>query len=143
MQSQLWSQQDGTYYADFMYDDAPRGFEDHWHDSMFVKRLQNGTALAEYNRPDVTQLTNSDSQALVRYCTIEERNVCGYIKAHPLGNEGFRLTLHPYGPLKDTMVTALSHNATGYGLYIRYLTSNDDDMDEVVTRIDTADFIKL
>lgn len=141
MKAQLWPQQDGTYYADFMWDDAPPGFEDHFQESMFATRLRNGEAYAEFGRPDLSGLREHNQQAYIRYCQIDRRSICGHLTATALGNDGIRLTIKPIGPVRDTLVNGLTHNPTGYALYMRYSTDTQDD-ETTVVRIDTADVIQ-
>lgn len=151
MKAQLWPRQDGTYSADFLFDNAPPGFEDHFDQSAFVKRLLRGAAYAEYHRPDLTHLCTRPDQAFVRYSTIEERNICGHLVGEPIwgaspstGSEGVRIIIKPVGPLKEAMVNDLIHNPTGYGLEMRILYTNGEDSDEQeLNQIFTADFVQL
>lgn len=143
MQSQLWPQQDGTYYADFMFDDAPRGLEDEFTNSLLVLRLRNGTAFTEYGEPSLEHMHTDQHIRIRRLQSIEERNVCGHVTCEPLGTQGVRFTMKPYGPLKERAVNDLIHNPTGYGLKLRTWSTADDDDELVVKRIDSIDFIKL
>lgn len=143
MKAQLWPLPNGTYYADFMWDDAPPGFEDHFQESMFVRRLNAGNAYAEFGRPDLSGLREHTHQAYMRYCQIDNRSICGLLTAQPLGNDGVRLIIRPTGPVRDTLINVLTHNPTGYALYMRYTTVTQDDDDEKVARIDTADVVQI
>lgn len=150
MQAQLWPNQDGRYYADFMFDDSPRGFEDRFQESLMVKRLIKGALFAELGEPDTSHLAGNPMAVVNRYAMIEDRNIAGHLTCESfMDNSGFRLWLQPCGPNKEVLLSGLTFNPRGYALRIRivkgYLDDDEvfDDDEEVTLQTYTADVIKL
>lgn len=149
MKAQLWPRRDGMYNAEFMFDDAPPGFEDLFGDSTFVHRLNRGVAYAEYGHPDIQHLVNHPDQALVRYSTIDERQIAGHLTAETIYKhglpavEGFLLIFKPCGPMGHIAVASMNENMAGWGLGIRMLKDPNEDMDNEIKVIITADFVQL
>lgn len=144
MQSQLWPQQDGFYFADFMFDDATSGFEDILEETMFYRRIDSGQTFAEYGEPEAGHLAGNPMAVFNRFASIEPRNVCAHLTATLLpGDSGLRIYVRPYGPFKERMVNDMIHNPTGYGLKFRLHEEETEGAIPVVKNVYTLDFIKL
>lgn len=145
MQSQLTITQDGTMYADFCMDDAPSGFEDCFHTSMFYHRLMMGTAFAELGEPCTDHLLGDPVANLRRIVCIEEKSICAHITMQQLDAAGnyLRAILKPYGPRADALRGLWLTNPTGLMAKFRYTESNDDDGDLTVKNICGLDVIQL
>lgn len=150
MQSQLWPNPDGRYYADFLFDDAPRGFEDRFQDSLMMRRLNQGTMFAEYGEPRTEHLAGNPMAVYNRRVMVEEFNIAGHITGEAFNDgSGFRLWLKPFGPNKDYMLQQFSADPQGFALKLRvvkgYLVDSDifEPDEEIVLHVFGADVIKL
>lgn len=146
MQSPLYQESPDVYYADFDMDDAPKGFEDSFHESIALKRFQEGRLYGELGSPIMDNFNNNPSAWARRILNIEERNICSHMTLCQLDTAGnyMRIYVRPTGPLGPYLERALK---SGVRFAVEFRTHKrpdpDDEDEQLVVNILHADVVQI